>query len=165
MFLPYLNYGLLLWGSCSESIFKLQKRVVRTISISKYNAHTNPIFKHLRLLKLQDLCTLSELKFCHRLEHNMLPIYFYNNIFIKNSETHNYLTWGTNNYQLPVFKHSFIKKSIRYRIPQTFNTTLNFLKDKILTHSFRQFSKITKNHFLESYSDICIIRNCFICQT
>ena len=120
MFLPYLNYGLLLWGSCSESIFKLQKRVVRTISISKYNAHTNHIFIHLRLLKLQDLCTLSELKFCHRLEHNMLPIYFYNNIFIKNSETHNYLTRGTNNYQLPVFKHSFIKKSIRYRIP-TFN--------------------------------------------
>ena len=35
MFLPYLNYGLLLWGSCSESIFKIQKRVVRIISISK----------------------------------------------------------------------------------------------------------------------------------
>ena len=31
LFLPHLNYGILLWGSETESIHKLQRRVVKLI--------------------------------------------------------------------------------------------------------------------------------------
>ena len=36
----YYYYGISLWGSEIENIHKLQKRVLRIISDSKFNAHT-----------------------------------------------------------------------------------------------------------------------------
>ena len=53
--LSHLNYGILLWGFTDERIFKLQKKVLRVISLNKYNAHTDPIFKNLNILKLNDI--------------------------------------------------------------------------------------------------------------
>ena len=49
-----IKYGLLSWGSCSERIFKLQKKAVRVITNSKYNSHTDALFKKLYILKIQD---------------------------------------------------------------------------------------------------------------
>ena len=39
-----LNYGILVWGQNYKRIFKLQKRVMRIITCSKYNAHSEPLF-------------------------------------------------------------------------------------------------------------------------
>ena len=50
---PHLNYGILLWGHDATRIDKLQKKAIRTIKKSKYNAHTEPIFKKIQLLKLK----------------------------------------------------------------------------------------------------------------
>ncbi len=36
--------------------------MIRIISVSKYNTHTEPIFKQLELLKLMDILKLQELK-------------------------------------------------------------------------------------------------------
>ena len=52
---PYLNYGILLWGSKTSRIFKIQKQAVRAITGSKYNAHTDPLFKSLNLLKIRNI--------------------------------------------------------------------------------------------------------------
>lgn len=163
-FLPYLNYGILIWGSFYEALTKIQKRVVRIITQAKYNAHTDPIFKQLRILKLQDLCTLHELKFCHRLENNMLPDYFQNGLFIKHSQIHDHATRGLDNYQYPNFKHSYIKKTIKFRIPQTFNSTPNLIKEKIHSHSIGAYSRYIKYSMLETYHVSCTIENCFVCE-
>ncbi len=40
-----INYGLLVWRYTCERLFKLQQKVIRIISVSKYNTHTEPIFK------------------------------------------------------------------------------------------------------------------------
>ena len=52
---PYLNHGILAWGSASNShldrLFKLQKRAIRLINHSSFYAHTEPIFKDLKILK------------------------------------------------------------------------------------------------------------------
>ena len=53
--LSHINYGLLAWGHVQERIFKLQKKSVRIITCSKYNAHSMPIFKKLKMLKLEDI--------------------------------------------------------------------------------------------------------------
>ena len=44
LILPHLYYGILLWGHDNTRFHMLQKRAIRTITISKYNAH---IVKHL----------------------------------------------------------------------------------------------------------------------
>ena len=53
--LPHLYYVILAWGFNNNRILKLQKRAVRIISKAKYNAHTEPLFKNLMLLKIQDI--------------------------------------------------------------------------------------------------------------
>ena len=54
---------------------KIQKRAVRIISKSKYNAHTDPLFKKLGILKAQDIFTLNCLKL-YKFCSNALPSYF-----------------------------------------------------------------------------------------
>ena len=53
--LPHLQYGVLNWGFNMGRIAKLQKKAMRYITCSKYNAHTTPIFRDLKLLKLEDI--------------------------------------------------------------------------------------------------------------
>ena len=71
LILPKLHYD-------SDSIFKIQKKVVRNTSNSKYSAHAEPIFKDLRIPILQDMVTLKTLSFYYKHTHKELPQYFQN---------------------------------------------------------------------------------------
>ena len=58
--LPYFNYGILTWGSIIKEdhhLHKLQKKAVRIITQSDYIAHTEPLCKQNRLIKLP-ICSL-----------------------------------------------------------------------------------------------------------
>ena len=57
LFVPHLNYGLLLWGRNLDSITKFQKRAIRTITNSNFIAHSEPLLKELKLLNVQ--CPMS----------------------------------------------------------------------------------------------------------
>ena len=58
----HLLYGILVCGYECHRLKKIQKRIIRMITVSKYNAHTEPLFKGLDLLKLKDMLNLSTLK-------------------------------------------------------------------------------------------------------
>ena len=53
--LSHLQFGISCWGFECDRIFKLQKRALRILTDSKYNAHTEPLFKELKLLKVKDI--------------------------------------------------------------------------------------------------------------
>ena len=55
LILPHIDYSILVWGFKSSRISKLQKRAVRMISCSKYSAHTEPLFKSLSLLRVENI--------------------------------------------------------------------------------------------------------------
>ena len=76
LFIPHINYGLLLWGQVDESLDKIQKKAIRTNTYSYYIAHSEPLLKELNLLKVKDLFQLKVLKFLFKLYHNKLPPYF-----------------------------------------------------------------------------------------
>ena len=44
-FKPYFNYGILVWGYDCHRVEKIQKRIFRIITVSKYNAHTEPLLR------------------------------------------------------------------------------------------------------------------------
>ena len=44
LILPYLSYGLIVWGTQCGKLFKLQERSVKLIMNAKYNSHTTPNF-------------------------------------------------------------------------------------------------------------------------
>ena len=78
MILPYLYYCNLAWCGTYKTnlqrIVILQKRVVRIVNNSTYDANTGPIFKKLELLKLHDihLFQLGFLCFLLRTLHSLL---------------------------------------------------------------------------------------------
>ena len=69
-------YGILLWGKSDsvDTIAKLQKRAIRTISFSRPIAHTEPQFKTFSLLKY--IYTLKLMKFFYKPLNDLLPAYF-----------------------------------------------------------------------------------------
>ena len=63
LFRPHIEFGLLAWGGVQPSKLKglinCQKKCIRNINKSKYNSHTGPIFKKLKILKFNDLFDLN----------------------------------------------------------------------------------------------------------
>ena len=72
LFIPYIQYGLLLWGSKYSNVEKLQKRAIRLATGSHYIAHTEPLFKLYYKLNVKDLYHLKILKFYYNLCCNIL---------------------------------------------------------------------------------------------
>ena len=76
LILPQLHYCLTVWGFESNRLYKLQKKAIRTITKSKFNAHTEPLFKRVSLLKLSDIFKIQCLKLFLNVRHQHLPYYF-----------------------------------------------------------------------------------------
>ena len=58
-----MNHGSLVWGQNINSISKLQKKVICTVTRSNYIAHSQPLLKELNLLSVKDLMDLISLIF------------------------------------------------------------------------------------------------------
>ena len=161
---PHLNYGILLWGSKSDRIFKLQKKLVRHITHSRYNAHTDPLFKKLGLLKVNDIKKLQELKFFFKFSQNLLPAYFRTNFIIRNYDLHEHATRNRTQLVIPIHQHQYCKANLRFAITQTVNSFPNDILSKCHTHSLQAFASHAKKYFLSNYPENCSILNCYICQ-
>ena len=77
--LPYFNYGILTCRSVIKEdhhLHKLQKKAVRIITQSDYIAHTEPLCKQIRLIKLPNMFSWAVWKFYYKLINNQMPIYF-----------------------------------------------------------------------------------------
>ena len=167
LMLPNLNYGITLWGFKCESILKLQKKSARILSASKYNAHTETLFKHLKLLKIEHILKLHELKFYYKFIHIRLPVYLHNLKLDQDSSIHNINTRGQHNILTTRVQHEFAKHSLRYTLPRTINNIPNIILNKLYTHSFtlHGFATYIKNVFIQTYNIVpCTIINCYICQ-
>ena len=163
LILSHINYGLFVWGGKGNKIFKLQKKAIRTMTRSKFNAHTSGIFKKLNLLKFPDICALHDFKFCYRVENKTIPVYFQNIIEMLKCDSINYSTRQNNPFRPNAIRHEFARNSISYRYPHIFSDIPINIKEKIFTHSFDGFKKYVKVSIVNSYSVQCTIPNCYVC--
>ena len=76
LIIPHINYCILLWGRENNRISKLQKRAVGIIRKESRLSHTDPIFKELNLLKINDIYRLQLLKCYFKYELISLSKYF-----------------------------------------------------------------------------------------
>ena len=109
LILPHINYGILSWGYKYDRIFKLQKKAVRIITLSKYNAHTEPLFKYLKVLKILDIIITQELKFYYKYKHKQLPGYFQAIKLNTNQDIHTYNTRNHTQIHITRINHEFAK--------------------------------------------------------
>ena len=82
IFSSHLVYGCQIWGQNldvhTEKVFKLQNRAMRIISFSDFHASSSPIYKELKILRLEDFITLQNCLFVHDFFHKKLPVCFDN---------------------------------------------------------------------------------------
>ena len=71
----HLHYMLLIWGHDSDIVLKKQKQALRIIFSKHCLSHSDPLFKSINALKINDLHTQVQLKFCHKYIHRQLPDY------------------------------------------------------------------------------------------
>ena len=163
MILPHLQYSILSWGFKPGRLDKLQKRAVRIISNSKYNSHTDPIFKKLNLLKLKDLFELNVLKLFYKYKNNILPFYV-SHMFSDYSVPHSYPLRATYVLNAPGSNTPSGEKCIRHYLPSVVDKLKPDILDKVSTHSLQGYAFYIKRITITEYKMECVKRNCYVCD-
>ena len=141
---------------------KIQKRAIRLINLSKYNAHTEPLFKQFKLLKVNHILQMQEFKCYHKFnKNNTLPAYLQHLKLLPNSSIHSHNTRGKTDLHIHRTTHTFAKQCLRQHIPVLLNNAPSSITDKFLTHSIQGFSNYVNNHFVNKYQQYCTIPNCY----
>ena len=117
--MSHVIYGILLWGSCTNKIENIQKKVIRTLTNSRYHEHTEPLLKAYGLLKAQDIYYVKQLKFYYNLCYRLLPTYFHTYLMFLEDNTDIHPTYHLRPTVHPLFKypkvdHVFAKSSVLY---------------------------------------------------
>ncbi len=122
---PYIQYCIIIWGStyptCLYRINLLQKRVIRIINREAYDAPTDPIFKDLNILKLNDIYLLQLGIFMYKYQNNLLPINFANS-FLRTDQVHNYNTRASRLFYVPSCQTNIRKFTVNYQGPCFYNS-------------------------------------------
>ena len=159
-----LNYSLLTWGFDCNRLIVLQKRMVRIITASKYNAHTEPLFKKLGLLKLEDMMKHNTLKFYYKFKKNKIPSYFKNYQDLTQRQIHGRNTRFNQLIPTNITRTAIQQKCLRNYLAEVLNSTSVSILDKINTHSYNGFSNYAKLKYIENYSNTFLLQNCYICN-
>ena len=129
---------------------------------SKYNAHTEPLFKQLRLLKVNNIFDVQCLKFWYKFFNKKLPNYF-RDMFKYNYELHDIVTRSHDRLHLYPTRTSGARNVLKYHIPELLNKFPEYLMDRIKTHSLHSISYHIKCYLIDLYSYNCSIIHCYIC--
>ena len=151
MILPYLYYCNLAWGGTFKAnlqrIVILQKRALRIVNNSTYDANTSPTFKEHKLLKFRDIHSFQLGFFMFSLKNSTLPSKF-NNLFLINSQIHNYNTRNAHSFRLPLCRTNTRQFSIYFQGPKFYNS-LNSTRTG--SSSSASFKRKLKEFLLSTY--------------
>ena len=133
---------------------------MRIISSSKYNAHSEPLFKVLDILKIEHLFSQSCLKFVYKFKKSQLPKYFLSFQCVPRSSIHDHDTKGAERVDIICTRTHMAAKCIRSHLPVILNDTPAMIINKINTHSIQGFSFFIKRYYLSQYTTQCQLRGC-----
>ena len=150
---PYFFYSNIVWASTYKTnlvrLVKLQKRVVRIIDKSHFNAHSDPIFKKLGILKLHDLNLLQLGQFMFSYQIRTLPPKLVSK-FTLNSQIHTYYSRNSHAFRLPFCRTNIKQFSVFYQGPKFYNSLDIDIMNSSSTASFK---KALKSSLFNNYSE------------
>ena len=162
LILSHLQFAITSWGFEWERLSKLQKRAIRIMTNSKYNAHTDPLFKSLKLLKIKDIFDVQCMKFWYKFVNNNVPTYFAS-MFRYNHELYEIQIRSHESLHLYPFRTSNAHNALRHRIPEFLCKFPTAILEKARTHSIMSFASHVKFHLIDSYCSEYVIPQCYIC--
>jgi len=143
---PYLTYCNLIWTSTYpvhlNKLKSLQKRAIRIITNSPYNAHTKYLFQRLKLLNLNQIRYVQIGEVMYKYNKNLLPIAFTS--FFPTIK-HLKVTRSNSTYSYPLVGTNVHKLSIKYQGPFLWNNLPHEIKTAA---GLSQFRCLIKNHAL-----------------
>ena len=149
---PFLTYSCMVWGNTYTSNLKplevLQKRTIRIITFSRFDAHTSPLFAQLKILKMPHVIVFQTACFMFRFSKGKLPKAF-NTFFSTINSSHDYNTRLATRYtfSVPSIRSNYGKFNIRYAGPKVWNNIDESLKPLGL----RSFKTLLKLNLLHLY--------------
>jgi len=100
---------------------KIQKKAIRTVTKSAYNAHTAPLFLRLKILPLDKLIKLGNLQFMHAVHYNYAPSSF-QHVWQLNTNRHGDRQLRNDDlYTLPPPRIEQFKRLPLYSLPMEWN--------------------------------------------
>jgi hypothetical protein len=116
-----ISFGIIFWGNqpYSEKIFKLQKRVIRTITHSRTRNSCRELFKRLEILPLYSQHIFSLSIFVVKNKH----------LFTTNNQIHNVHTQYKTNLHTPIANITKFQKGVYYSRIKIFNSLPHEIKD------------------------------------
>ena len=157
IFSSHLTYGSQVWGLNNHAQFKkvitLQKRALRIIKFSDFHAHSSPIFKELKILKVQDYIKLQNCLFVHDFLNKNLPCCFQNYFeTISDVRTQYTVSSALGCLFIPHFnttKHGI--KSFTRKCIDNWNFFTTSFNRKLIDLSRSDLKKKISDHFINSY--------------
>ena len=107
---------------------KLQKKIIKVITFSKFTDHTSPLFKELSSLPLDDINNEAIALFMYPFFHNMLPSSF-DNFFSLNKDIHKCNTRSSLNIHTVRASIKYQKHSVKYKGILVWNNLTKSIKD------------------------------------
>ena len=142
---PYFSYNIIIWGSTFpthlQPLIIQQKRTIRTLTNAGYRDHTDPLFKRLKILKLEDI------------------YYFHLGTYMFHAHTREeyapqsyILTRGVSQGDIRSARHRLTtpQHSVSYFGPKFWNSLTPALRS---ITSYKRFRKSLKEHLLNQYQD------------
>ena len=165
LILPYFTYCLVIWGSNYEStlqpVILLQKRAIRLISGVGRIAHTTPLFREMKVLKVVDLLRYQLLLILHDFLLGQLPqpIATRFSIYqpVRNSRANQHfceLVRSGNNNILPSYRHvNYLLFTLFCQAPRVWNRSIvpHIPNLQDIPASKSVFKKSLKFIFVDSY--------------
>ena len=139
-----ISYNIIVWGSAYpthlDPLIIQHKRTIRTICDAGYRDHTDPLYKKLGILKVEDVHKLQLLVYMHRdcSKGNYGP-------------THNLNTRNRNLARPSDFFKSGTRHAVSYAGPEAWNSLPQSLRE---IRSVSSFKKSVKAHVLSLYNGL-----------
>ena len=141
---PYLTYGTLLWGSSQSTYLRrleiLQKKAIRTVSKANYNAHTEPLFKNLQILKLKDIFTFHLSQIMYSFINISLPDPLMT-MFTVGRNIHSHDTRHLHQPHIQYRKTAFLSKTFIHQAPETWYKLPETIRQLRSRHTFNIYVK------------------------
>ena len=115
--LPYLLYCVEIWGNAADChilpIITLQKKIIRYITFSPYLAHTKNLFLDTNILPFKKLVIHRIGILMFKFNLGLSPVAL-NNLFVRNSNIHNYNTRNKNKLRSAIGRQIYLQKFSLY---------------------------------------------------
>ena len=164
LFKSHMEYGINIWTTnkkATERIEKLQKKAIKLIDGGNMKKHTEPLFKKLKILQLNDLIKYHYIITAFTIIHNKAPKQVIR--CFEREVPHPILNLRRNlqNFKRPDVNN---KKSIfKYILPKIWNEQPDYKKEITSKNRLKnQFKRETLNRY--NGNPICNINNCYICK-